>query len=226
MPESYQFGPRAIKQVAETIRKVGGTLRNPDGRPLPRYSVNQVEVVQGFLLENLEAADDPYTGQKTARLQAYYVNSDEELVDANYELNVINRFTDFSASEGDFLVAQHMGAEWAPQTRGGGSQIIRFELTGDISCELCQARAVVLSRPPGVSRVYGEDEYGEITVWDFLNGELLSQPYDDLYNASTGQGMRGFASLQEWDHEECAADPNESLHWEIHSLWPASECST
>lgn len=99
---------------------------------------------------------------------------------------------------------------------GTGVQAIRFRLTDEIFCELCQARAVILSRPPGVATVYGEDEYGEVMVYDLGMG-LLNEPYDDLV------GRVGYALLMEWETEECAIDPNLPIKWEMVSLGPVEE---
>lgn len=110
---------------------------------------------------------------------------------------------------------------------GSGVQIVRFELTDQIFCDLCQAQATVLSRPPGVTRVTGEDEYGEITVYDVsqleggVRGGWLNEPLDDLYR------RRGYAVLLETDLNECAIDPNLTVKWEILVLVPGEPaCGT
>ena len=105
-------------------------------------------------------------------------------------------------------------AVWASPP--GGVQIIRFELIAPIQCSLCQASATVKSRPPGVSRVYGESSSGTVTVYDLMNG-LLAEPQADLI------GRRGYAVLLDWDSEECAIDPSLTKKWEIMSLMCAEE---
>ncbi len=100
-----------------------------------------------------------------------------------------------------------------------GVQQIRFEISAPPNCEACQSRARVLSRPPGVSRVTEEDDYGELIVYDLLRG-WLNRPDIDLFNPETGDGARGYASLLTWENQECAIDPYLETKWEIVSLLP------
>lgn len=103
----------------------------------------------------------------------------------------------------------------------GGVQGIRFQLT-EVFCELCQATARVLSRPPGIARVYGEDLYGYVTVFDLSRG-WLREPDIDLVDPVTGIGRVGHALLLEWETEECAINPDLAVKWEIISLVPLDE---
>ena len=105
---------------------------------------------------------------------------------------------------------QNLFPEQLKSVTGGGVQIIRFQII-EAFCELCQATAVVLSRPPGVTRVYGEDSYGHLRVYDLSQG-WLNEPDIDLVN------RRGYAALLEWDIDECAINPALNIKWEIMSL--------
>jgi len=103
----------------------------------------------------------------------------------------------------------------------GGVQIIRFELVDRIDCATCQARARVLSRPPGVTVVAEEDAYGRLLVYDLANG-WLNRPDVDLVDPVSGAGARGYAARLDWDIDECAIDPYLTTKWEIISLVPLS----
>lgn len=107
-------------------------------------------------------------------------------------------------------------------TGGGvssGVQIIRFEISQQPDCAVCQAVVRVLSRPPGVARVSGEDSYGELRVYDLCRG-WLHRPDIDLYDPGSGDGARGYAAKLVWDVQECAIDPELDEKWEIISLLP------
>lgn len=101
---------------------------------------------------------------------------------------------------------------------GGGAQIIRFELGAaeDITCELCQANATVLSWVAG-SPIPGED-YGEITVFDLLDGAFLGESPDELAY------RKGYAARLYTPREECAIDPALKTKWEIISLACRGSC--
>lgn len=139
--------------------------------------------------------------------------------DTPYSLLVYNPSLDTIEDEYIQVTRDKYGT-WLPSVPGStGVQMIRFELTDDIHCDLCQAQAIVLSRPPGVARVYGEDDYGQVMVVDLARG-FLNEPYDDL------AGRRGYAVLLEMENTECALDPSVLIYWEIVSLICAeSGCS-
>lgn len=99
-----------------------------------------------------------------------------------------------------------------PKPRAGrGVEIVRFELVGPFDCDVCQATAEVLSRPPGVARVTGEDSYGQIVVFDFAHC-FLNEAIEDL------TGRQGYAAYLESTNTDCAIDPQVTTHWEIFSL--------
>lgn len=92
---------------------------------------------------------------------------------------------------------------------GGGAEICSFRILST-SCGVCQATAEVVNRPVGVSRVTGENDYGEILIFDF--GQcFLDAPEDDLI------GRRGMAVYLDV-LEECAVDPGITAGWHIISL--------
>jgi hypothetical protein len=98
-----------------------------------------------------------------------------------------------------------------PYIKDSGVKFVRFEITA-LNCELCYATATVISRPVGISRVPEEDEYGQITVWDFHNCHL-NAPEDDLI------GLTGAATYMQYAaNPGCGSEPSKTKFWEIIQL--------
>lgn len=91
--------------------------------------------------------------------------------------------------------------------------MIRFLLTEPIYCEGCSADAEVISRPPGMGQLPGEDVYGRVHVYDLI-GCFLNAPNGDLV------GARGYAVYLDLTDEHtaapCAMSPG--VYWQIISL--------
>lgn len=67
-----------------------------------------------------------------------------------------------------------------PPGSGGGLMRIRAEIISvDCNAEPIEAVCMVLSRPCGVAQVTGEDEFGQVTVYDRL-GCVFTEPEADL----------------------------------------------
>lgn len=101
---------------------------------------------------------------------------------------------------------------------GTGVLTIRFRLIEPIDCDKCRADAVVLSRPPGLSVVPGEDPYTDVVqVRDYMG--FLNEPADDLVNrvgyATYLTGPRPLNCEPEEDEDQYTRT---ATAWEITSL--------
>ena len=149
---------------------------------------------------------------------------------------------DVTLSEDDIVVAYYdrkRGAFIPVVGVAGGVQLIRFAIM-ELQCDLCRATVRVMSRPPGVSSVWGESvqsvyvegqffspprEYGEwmdmpvVTAYD-MAGCYLKKPENDLLfkfgYAVLLTGMR---------HQDCEPDDYEDYgpeiirqRWEIQAV--------
>lgn len=92
----------------------------------------------------------------------------------------------------------------------GGSQIIRFQITA-VDCGTCSAIADVKSRPPGVSRVRGENDYGQVTIYDFRRCVFTGPDLVDR------QGMAALMTTN--DFEAVCADPPDFEVGDTVTVW-------
>lgn len=92
----------------------------------------------------------------------------------------------------------------------GGTQVIRFQIIS-VDCGSCSAIAFVKSRPVGVPKVTGEDDYGQVTIYDFRRC-ILTGP--DLVDR---QGMAALMTTN--DFEAVCADPPDFEVGDTVTVW-------
>jgi hypothetical protein len=119
-----------------------------------------------LLTEDLAAASNPLTGHTTAvgRIIRYVQPTSatslnmESSTSAQGLIDVTNRYTTFSASEGDLLLIVRNGAEWSPVTSGGGK--LQVILTTDLLA------AVNTKRDPSTAtaRILRKKSNGDLTL--------------------------------------------------------------
>lgn len=82
-----------------------------------------------ILKEDLTPASNPLTGytQAAAKLVFYPENSDSldmvEISDTDFDIDITNRSTTYSASAGDFLLTRFIVREWAPIWQNSGGSL-------------------------------------------------------------------------------------------------------
>ena len=156
-----------------------------------RSNVNPIDILEGFLLDDLDAATHPLTGSTTARIQIVRWDNDEEFYETDLIETVTNRSRSYSATaaadnrdEADILQIQFINGEWRPQAGGGGasSPLIEFQLTS-VDCYYHRAIGIVVGVTCGATSPQLGDE---VELYDdagcFLTGDAFKLT-----------GRRGFA---------------------------------
>lgn len=141
-----------------------------------RSNVNPIDILEGFLLDDLAAATHPLTGATTARIQIVRWDNDDEFYETDLIETVTNRSRSYSATaapdyrdEADILQIQFINGEWRPQAGGGGARNdwIEFVITSwlpDISLTIgCEGVYAVVTSTSCNSIAQEGDE---VMVWD------------------------------------------------------------
>lgn len=115
------FGPSAARRIVRAVRQVERMSPPGGGRGWAHRPTWQIPlIVEGTLDGNLDAATS-ITGTKTATLSVYRFNSGGTFADTTENITVTNRNTNFSASSGDYLMAEYQASEWRPVGGSGSS---------------------------------------------------------------------------------------------------------
>lgn len=222
-----QSEPRGVRVV---------TYRNDSGETIPAYALIQftgTAEVNGQIVWTATKWDGGSTGD------VFYFNGPSDVADgrtgfaiqpntAQWVLYddadtpafqeewgpVANSFEIGSGGSGFLVMSAPTSGRVLAVAKSGGSgvQVIRFEIDS-VDCSICNATASVLSRPPGVSTVTGEDSYEQVTVYDFARC-FLDAPEEDLI------GRKGFAVYLDFGSVpgDCAVEPGITSGWLILSL--------
>lgn len=172
MTDEFNLGPKAVAQVRELIQREAAMLRNPDAGQRGRGPVNDFEKLQGFLQTNLTVASNSIVSPSTAYLSVWYrPQGSTFLADAGRTVTVTNRFTDFAASAGDYLVVSWVDGEWQPVVSQRG-----------------RIFAAKVGASPVTARSGTTPGSGTVTLYGRVGTTLTSLGVNvTAYNASTSQ---------------------------------------
>ena len=123
--EQIVFGPKAVEQIAKTVREVARAMQNPEGhrgRWQGRYPIDRhIQVIlSADLFAAVNTKRDPSTA--TARILRKKTNGDLTL--STDEITIVNRFVNISVDAGVYAKAEWIDGEWqlyAADCAPGGS---------------------------------------------------------------------------------------------------------
>jgi hypothetical protein len=132
-----RFGGYSEEDARKIHRKVLGREEAQKPLDMARNLTVQNNLYYMILLDNLDAATDPYTGftQAQGQIIRYIQPVNPHLLDmedstsVSAEETVTNRYTSFSAAAGDLLLVIRNGSEWSPITAVASPQK-HAEITG------------------------------------------------------------------------------------------------
>ncbi|WP_013627811.1 hypothetical protein [Rubinisphaera brasiliensis] len=125
------------KFTHDTARRIADATRRTEKTPLnklgdKRGRPQHVEILEGLLTEDLDAAGDDGNEATTAEMLVHKGKGDDW--SERGTITVTNRSTTYSASAGDYVVVTRINGEWRPLTPSGdgGSNIVEGYLTSDL----------------------------------------------------------------------------------------------
>lgn len=124
------FTQDSAKRIADATRRTEKTPLNSLGgkRDRPQH----VEILEGLLTEDLDAANDDGNEETTAEMKVYKGKGDDW--SERGTITVTNRSETFSASAGDYVLVTRINGEWRPLTpsTGSGAEIVEGYLTSNL----------------------------------------------------------------------------------------------
>jgi len=116
MPEreqGYRLGQKALRQVAEVVRRVLREIRN-DGTAPTYTSGSGQRNVTGATIGAITAATSALTGETTFTFALLRKNSSGDLVDSTIRLTGTNRDMTLTALDGTLVYCAWIDGEWRP----------------------------------------------------------------------------------------------------------------
>ena len=196
-----------------------------------RGNVNPIDILEGFLLDDLAAATHPLTGATTASLQVIRWDADDNFYETDLVETITNRSLTFSASAAsdyrdtaDVTTAVFVNGEWRPLVgSGGGTSCTRVRFQVIVADAVTRtALCAIVSRPYGC----GVNDIPD-TV---LNGEVVEicDPAGCFFNDPNDllSGREGWAEyMMPVSGSTFCQDGNYVLvgEWQVYSLCCATD---
>ena len=109
--EHVVFGPKAVEQIAKTVREVARAMQNPEGHR-GRWSGNTDRRYQVILSADLFAAVNTKRDPSTASARILRRTSGGDLTLSTDEITIVNRFMHISVDAGTYAKAEWIDGEW------------------------------------------------------------------------------------------------------------------
>lgn len=108
--EQIVFGPKAVEQIAKTVREVSRMLQNP-GSSRGRWT-NGNRHIQVILSSDLFAAVNTKRDPSTASARILQRTSGGDLTLSTDTITIVNRFMNISVDAGTYAKAEWIDGEW------------------------------------------------------------------------------------------------------------------
>ena len=109
--EQIVFGPKAVEQIAKTVREVARAMQNPEGHR-GRWSGNTDRRYQVILSADLFAAVNTKRDPSTATARILRKKTNGDLTLSTDEITIVNRFMHISVDAGTYAKAEWIDGEW------------------------------------------------------------------------------------------------------------------
>ena len=108
--EHVVFGPKAVEQIAKTVREVARMMQNP-GSSRARWT-NGERHIQVILSADLFAAVNTKRDPSTASARILQRTSGGDLTLSTDTVTIVNRFMHISVDAGTYAKAEWIDGEW------------------------------------------------------------------------------------------------------------------
>lgn len=111
--QGYTLGRKALRQVAEVVRRMARDIRN-EGPPSTYGSGGPQRIITGATIGTITAATSALDGQTTFDFALLQKNSSGELEDSTVRLTGTNRDATLTALDGTLIYCAYIDGEWRP----------------------------------------------------------------------------------------------------------------